>query len=45
VTHRHFSLLAAHLVDTLDAFGVAPAESDHVLGWIAQARELVVEED
>jgi hemoglobin len=44
VTQRHFSLLASHLVDTLEAFGVATEESDAVLEWVAQARDLVVED-
>jgi hemoglobin len=44
VTHRHFSLLASHLVDTLEAFDVAADESDDVMSWIGQARALVVDD-
>jgi hemoglobin len=44
VTHRHFSLLASHLVDTLEAFDVAADECDDVMSWFSQARSLVVDD-
>jgi hemoglobin len=43
VTHRHFSLMAAHLIDVLDHFGVAPDEADMLTEWFATGRSAVVE--
>lgn len=44
VTHRHFSLLAAHLIDILIAADVDPDEANTVMNWFVQARDAVVEE-
>jgi hemoglobin len=44
VTHRHFSLLAAHLLDLLEELDVDPDEADAVMNWVAQGRDAVVEE-
>lgn len=44
VSHRHFSLLAAHLLDLLEERGVEPDEADAVMNWVAQGRDAVVEE-
>lgn len=43
ITHRHFSLMAAHLVDTLDHHGIGPDEADLLTTWFAAGREAVVE--
>jgi len=43
ITHRHFSLMAAHLIDTLEHAGVAPEEADLLTAWFALGREAVVE--
>ena len=43
VSHRHFSLLAAHLVDLLEEMGVDPDETDVVMNWVAQGRDAVVD--
>ena len=45
VTHRHFSLLAAHLMDVLDECAVGPDEADLVMNWFARGREAVVEDE
>lgn len=45
VTHRHFSLLAAHLMDILEELQVDPDEADVVMNWFAQGRDAVVEDD
>lgn len=42
VTHRHFSLMAAHLIDTLEHFGVRPDEADLLTEWFAAGRQAVV---
>lgn len=44
VSHRHFSLLAAHLIDILTELQVDPDEADAVMNWVAQGRDAVVEE-
>jgi hemoglobin len=44
VTHRHFSLLAAHLMDILIDADVDPDEANGVMNWFASARDAVVEE-
>jgi hemoglobin len=44
VTHRHFSLMAAHLIDTLEHFGIDPDETDLLTSWFAAGREAVVDE-
>ena len=44
VSHRHFSLLAAHLMDILDELDVGPDEADVVMNWVAQGRDAVVED-
>lgn len=44
VSHRHFSLLAAHLIDILTELEVNPDEADVVMNWVAQGRDSVVEE-
>ncbi len=43
ITHRHFSLMAAHLIDVLDHFGVRPDEADLLTEWFAAGRDAVVE--
>ena len=43
ISNRHFSLLAAHLIDTLEHHGVAPDESDLLTAWFALGREAVVD--
>lgn len=45
VTHRHFSLMAAHLMDVLIEREVDPDEADAVMNWVAQGRDEVVEDD
>jgi hemoglobin len=45
VTHRHFSLLAAHLMDILEELDIDPDEADAVMNWFTQGREAVVEDD
>lgn len=44
VTHRHFSLMAAHLIDTLEHFGISPDETDLLTSWFAAGRDAVVDE-
>lgn len=44
VSHRHFSLLAAHLLDLLEELQVDPDEADVVMNWVAQSREAIVED-
>ncbi|HQY14196.1 MAG TPA: group 1 truncated hemoglobin [Ilumatobacteraceae bacterium] len=44
VSHRHFSLLAAHLLDLLEELNVDPDETDGVMNWVAQGRDAVVED-
>ncbi len=44
ITHRHFSLMAAHLIDALEHHGIDPEESDLLTAWFAQGREAVVDE-
>jgi hemoglobin len=44
VSHRHFSLLAAHLLDLLEEMQVDPDEADVVMNWVAQGRNFVVED-
>ena len=43
ITHRHFSLMAAHLIDTLDHVGVGPDETELLMTWFAEGRDAVVE--
>lgn len=43
ITHRHFSLMAAHLIDVLDDVGVGPDEADLLTEWFAAGRAAVVE--
>ena len=45
ISHRHFSLMAAHLIDVLIERDVDPEETDVVMSWVARGRELVVEDD
>ncbi len=44
VRHRHFSLMAAHLMDVLIDFDLDPDEADAVMNWMAQGRDAVVED-
>jgi len=44
VSHRHFSLLAAHLIDILTEREVDPGEADVVMNWVAQGRDAVVDD-
>ena len=44
VSHRHFSLLAAHLLDLLEELNVDPDEADVVMNWVAQGRDAIVED-
>jgi hemoglobin len=44
VSHRHFSLMAAHLMDVLVELDVDADEADLVMNWIAQGRDAVVED-
>lgn len=44
ITHRHFSLMAAHLIDILIERGVGADETDDLMNWIASGREAVVDE-
>jgi hemoglobin len=43
ITHRHFSLMAAHLIDALEHHGIDPDEADLLAAWFAQGREAVVD--
>src|SRR5262245_47114965 len=43
ITHRQFSLMAAHLIDALEHHGVQPDEADLLTAWFAQGREAVVD--
>jgi hemoglobin len=43
ITHRHFSLMAAHLIDTLDERGVRPDETEVLMAWFAAGRDAVVD--
>jgi len=45
VSHRHFSPLAAHLIDILTEFEVNPDEADVVMNWVAEGRKAVVEDE
>jgi len=44
VTNRHFSLMAAHLMDVLIDQDVDPDEANTVMNWLADGREAVVDE-
>jgi truncated hemoglobin YjbI len=44
ISHRHFSLLCAHLIDTLEAAGLTGDEADDMIEWVGQARSAVVED-
>ena len=44
ITHRHFSLMAAHLIDILLERGVDPDETNTIMQWFASGREAVVDE-
>lgn len=43
ITHRHFSLMAAHLIDALEHHGVDPEEADLLTSWFALGRDAVVD--
>ena len=43
ITHRHFSLMAAHLIDALEHHGIDPDEADLLTAWFAEGREAVVD--
>jgi truncated hemoglobin YjbI len=43
ITHRHFSLMAAHLIDALEHHGIDPDEADLLTAWFAQGRAAVVD--
>jgi hemoglobin len=43
ITHRHFSLMASHLIDALEHHGIRPEEADLLTAWFAQGREAVVD--
>jgi truncated hemoglobin YjbI len=45
VSHRHFSLLASHLLDLLEELRIDADEADVVMNWFARGREAVVEDD
>ena len=44
VTHRHFSLMAAHLMDVLIEREVDPDEANTVMNWLTASRDALVEE-
>lgn len=44
ITHRHFSLMAAHLIDILIETGVEDDETNTIMQWFASGREAVVDE-
>jgi hemoglobin len=44
VTHRHFSLMAAHLMDVLIDQEVDPDEANTVMNWLTDGRDAVVED-
>ena len=44
ITNRHFSLLAAHLIDVALESDVAPDEVDALMSWFALGREAVVDD-
>jgi hemoglobin len=44
ITHRHFSLMAAHLIDVLEHRGIDADEADLLTAWFAQGRDAVVDE-
>jgi hemoglobin len=44
ITHRHFSILAAHAADVLEEQGVEPEAIDEVLAFISSTRAEVVED-
>jgi truncated hemoglobin YjbI len=44
VTHRHFALLCAHLIDVLEDAGLSGDEADDIIEWVGRARSAVVEE-
>ena len=44
ITHRHFSLMAAHLIDALEHHGIDPDEADLLAAWFARGREVVVDD-
>ncbi len=44
VTHRHFSLMAAHLMDVLIERDVDPDEANTVMNWLSSGRDAVVED-
>lgn len=43
ISHRHFSLMAAYLIDILIERGVGDDETDAIMGWFAEGRDSVVE--
>ena len=44
VTHRHFSLMAAHLMDVLIDRDVDADEANAVMNWLTASRDVVVED-
>lgn len=44
ITNRHFSLMAAHLIDVLLERDLDPDEVDAVMNWVARGRDSVVED-
>lgn len=44
ITHRHFSLMASHLVDILVELGVDADETNTITQWFASGRAAVVDE-
>lgn len=43
ITHHHFSLMAVHLIDTLEQHGVRPDETEILMAWFAAGRDAVVD--
>lgn len=44
VSHRHFSLMAAHLMDVLIDRKVDEDEANNVMNWLTASRDAVVED-
>ena len=44
VTNRHFSLMAAHLMDVLIEREIDPDEANAVMNWLSDGRDAVVED-
>jgi hemoglobin len=45
ISHRHFSLMASHLIDALEQKGIESDEADQLTAWFAQGRDAVVDRD